>query len=129
MLTGTALGGFPQLGDARLQIGDRLFEIEIGRHLVARLGARAANVNARGVGQRVAGIDQLDQPAAVDMGVDLRGGDVGMAEQHLQCAQIGAAFEQMRGEGVAQYVRTDLRSAGMPASAASSRSNWYSRTR
>ena len=41
------------------------------------------------------------------MGVDLGGGDVGMAEQHLHRAQIGAAFEQMGGEGVAQDVRAD----------------------
>jgi len=31
------------------------------------------------VGQGVPAVDQLDQPARVDMGVDLGGGDVGMA--------------------------------------------------
>ena len=43
-----------------------------------------------------------------DVGVDLGGGDVGVAEQGLHRAQIGAALQQVGGEGVAQDVRTDL---------------------
>ncbi|MPL92893.1 hypothetical protein SDC9_39017 [bioreactor metagenome] len=34
-----------------------------------------------------------------------------MAEQHLDCAQIGATLQQMRGEGVAQHMRRDPRRA------------------
>jgi hypothetical protein len=49
--------------------------------------------------------DQALQPFGEHMGVDLRGGDVGMAEEFLQRAQIGAAGEEVRGEGVAQDVR------------------------
>ena len=41
------------------------------------------------------------------MGIDLRGGDVGMAEQRLEHAEVGAARQQMRGKGVAQHVRAD----------------------
>ena len=41
------------------------------------------------------------------MGVDLRRGDVGVAEQFLHDAQIGAVLQQMAGEGVAQHVRAD----------------------
>ena len=53
----------------------------------------------------MARIDQRDQARAVDVGVDLRRRDVGMAEQRLQDAQVGAPFEQVRREGVAQDVR------------------------
>ena len=38
------------------------------------------------------------------MGVDLRRRNIGVAEHRLQGAQIGAAFEQMGGEGMAQRV-------------------------
>ena len=39
-----------------------------------------------------------------DMRVNLRGGKVGVAEEHLDHAQVGAVVEQVRGEGVAQGV-------------------------
>ena len=55
----------------------------------------------------MAAVDQFDQPRAVDMGIDLRRRDVGMAEQRLQHAQVGAARQQVRREGVAQDVRAD----------------------
>jgi hypothetical protein len=41
------------------------------------------------------------------MGVDLRRRDVGVAEEHLDGAKIGAAFEEMGGKSVAQHVRAD----------------------
>jgi hypothetical protein len=58
---------------------------------------------------------QLLQPLARDVGVDLRGRDVGVAEQQLHHAQVGAVVEQVRGEGVAQHVRRDalLRNADL----------------
>ena len=65
----------------------------------------------------MAGIDQFHQPAAVDMRIDFGGRDVGMAEQRLDRAQIGAAFEQMGRERMAQHVRADPRRID-PASAA-----------
>src|SRR5262245_37310518 len=37
--------------------------------------------------------------------VDLRRGDIRMAQHQLYAAQVGAAFEQMAGEGMAQHVR------------------------
>ncbi len=40
-----------------------------------------------------------------DMGVDLGGGDIGVAEHGLHASQIGAALDQMGGEGVAQDMR------------------------
>ena len=45
------------------------------------------------------------EPRAVDVGVDLRRRDIGVAEHGLHRTQIGAAFEQMRRKGVAQGVR------------------------
>lgn len=48
---------------------------------------------------------QLLQPFARDVGIDLRGGNVGMPQQHLHHAQIGAVVEQMGGKSVAQHVR------------------------
>ena len=44
------------------------------------------------------------QPCLGNMRVNLRGGKIGVAEQHLHHAQIGAVVQQMRGEGVAQGV-------------------------
>ena len=38
------------------------------------------------------------------MGVDLRGRQITVAEQHLHHPQVGAAMQQMAGKGVAQHV-------------------------
>ena len=54
-------------------------------------------------------LDQTPEPLLDDMGVDLRRRDVGMAEQLLHGAQIGAALEQMAGEGVTEHMRRDAR--------------------
>src|SRR6266852_6507700 len=50
---------------------------------------------------------QLLQALARHVGIDLRGRDIGVAEQELHDAQIRAMVEQMRGEGVAQRVRRE----------------------
>jgi hypothetical protein len=47
------------------------------------------------------------QALARDVRVDLRGGDVGVAEQQLHHAQVGAVVDEVRGERVAQRVRRD----------------------
>jgi hypothetical protein len=57
--------------------------------------------------QRVVLVDHLAQAVGGDVGVDLGRGDVGVAQQGLDDAQIGAAFQQMGGEGVAQDVGAD----------------------
>ena len=54
-------------------------------------------------------LDKTPQALLDDMGVDLGGRDVGMAEQLLHRAEIGASLEQMAGEGVAEHVRRDPR--------------------
>ncbi len=46
----------------------------------------------------------LRQVLKVEVGVDLGGGEAGVAEQFLHRAQVAGGFEQMGGEGVAQQV-------------------------
>ena len=47
-------------------------------------------------------------PALVgDVGVDLGGREVGVAEHLLDAAQVGAALEQVGGEGVAEQMWVD----------------------
>ena len=53
------------------------------------------------------GLHHLAQAVLRHMGVDLGGGDVGVAEQGLDHPQIRAALQQVGGEGVAQDVRAD----------------------
>lgn len=49
------------------------------------------------------------EPLPADMGVALRGRHIGMTEQLLHGAQVGAAIEQMRRKGVAKSVRMSWR--------------------
>ena len=52
-------------------------------------------------------LHQLAQSLGQHVGVDLRRRDVGVAQKHLQTAQVGAVRQQMRGERMAQHVRRD----------------------
>ena len=45
---------------------------------------------------------------AGDVRVNLSGVDAGVAEQFLDDPQIGAVFQQMRGETMTQHVRRDV---------------------
>ena len=45
------------------------------------------------------------QPAQRQVRIDLRGGNVGVAQQQLHAAQIGAVLHHVRGATVAQPVR------------------------
>ncbi len=47
------------------------------------------------------------QSVLVDMGVDLGGGDVGMAKHELHGAQVRAMSQEVGGKGVTQHVRGD----------------------
>ena len=47
----------------------------------------------------------VEQPRRVDLGVDLRRRQAGVAEQFLERAQVGAARQQMGREAVAKRVR------------------------
>jgi hypothetical protein len=55
------------------------------------------------------------QSIARHMGVDLRGADVGVAEQFLNHPQICAVFEQVRGKTVPKHVRGDVALDAGPA--------------
>ena len=48
---------------------------------------------------------QLLHALAGNVRINLRGGDVGMPQEHLHHAQIRAVVEQVGSEGVAQGVR------------------------
>jgi hypothetical protein len=68
-----------------------------------RLGGRSGSRMRPGVG--------LAQPFDRDMRVDLGAGEAGMAEKLLDRTQIGTAVEQVRGRGVPQPVRSEIRCA------------------
>src|SRR5262245_49175127 len=55
---------------------------------------------------RVETIVDRAQPRVEDVCVDLRRRQIGVAEHQLNRAEVGAALEQVRREGVAQDVRT-----------------------
>jgi hypothetical protein len=57
---------------------------------------------------RVEFFDHGLEAAFFDVGVDLRSRDVGVAEEFLNDAQVGATAEQMRGETVAHEVGIDI---------------------
>ena len=67
----------------------------------ASAGAAARPPVARGCARKYASLTPLGRQVRVD----LRRGDVGVAEHLLQRAQVAAAGQQVRGEGVAQRVR------------------------
>ena len=48
------------------------------------------------------------EPLLIDVGVNLRCGDIGVAEHVLDDAQIGAVTEQMRGKAVPEQVRINV---------------------
>ena len=47
----------------------------------------------------------LRQMLEIQVGIDLGGADVGMAQQFLDRAQIAARLQQVRREGMAQHMR------------------------
>ena len=58
-------------------------------------------VERRALSPRVELLVHGVEAALVDVGVDLGGGDVGVAEEFLDDAEVGAAAEQVGGEAVA----------------------------
>src|SRR5262245_50621218 len=54
-------------------------------------------------------LHQTSQALLDDVGIDLRRRDVGMAEELLHRAQIGATLQEVAGKGVAKNVRRDAR--------------------
>ena len=60
---------------------------------------REAGASA-GIGQRVQVAHHRLHPLVEHVGVNLRRGDVGVTEQLLDNAQVGAILQQVRGEGM-----------------------------
>jgi hypothetical protein len=52
-------------------------------------------------------LQRIPQIIPVEMRIDLRGGDAFVAEHFLYGAEVGAAFHEMGGEGVAEGVWRD----------------------
>ena len=50
----------------------------------------------------------LGQVAEIQVGIDLRGAEIGMAQQLLHGAQIAGTFQHMGGKAVAQLVRVNM---------------------
>ena len=69
---------------------------------------RYAESNARSSAARVKLPVDLLETRLVDVRVDLRGGEAGVAEHFLDRAQVRAMAEQVRGEGMPQQVRPDF---------------------
>ena len=78
-------------------------------------GKRAVNRRLRGargrggaaLGPRVEAAVDGAQVTARQVGVDLGGADVGVAEHRLHGAEVGAALDEVGRERVAQLVRRD----------------------
>ena len=54
-------------------------------------------------------LDKAPQPLLDDVGVDLRGRDIGMAQELLHRAQISSLLQQMTGKGMTENMRRDAR--------------------
>ena len=59
-------------------------------------------------------LDDLLEPACIDVSVDLCRADVGVAQEFLYNSQIGSACDQVRGKRVAERVRVHVFKAGSP---------------
>ena len=53
------------------------------------------------------------QVFAADVGIDLRGDDIGVPQEDLDAAEVGAALEEVGGETVPEGVWMDLSQAGL----------------
>ena len=55
--------------------------------------------------RRVIAVEGLAEKFAVEVSIDLRGGNALMAEHFLDGAKVGAAFYEVGGEGMAESMR------------------------
>ena len=53
-------------------------------------------------------IIDLGEMLKVDMGVDLRRADIGMAKEFLYRAEVAGRFEEVAGKGMPQHVRVHV---------------------
>src|SRR5690606_6779343 len=64
-------------------------------------------MNCAPSGPRVMARMQLPQPFSRHMSVYLRGGNIGVSQQKLHHAQVGAVIQKMRCKGMAQHMRRE----------------------
>ena len=62
----------------------------------------------RALSTRMGGIVGFFEALDGDVSVDLRGGEVGVAEEFLDAAEIGAAVKEVCGVAVAEFVGGDF---------------------
>ncbi len=67
------------------------------------------DANRRESGSRMGAVVGLFKPFGGQVGIDLRGDEVCMAEQFLDAPQVGAGVQHVGGIAVAQLVRTEVR--------------------
>src|SRR4029450_12083165 len=92
--------------DAPLEILDRILEIVLAHGAYGPQGDRGAPpVSSARVEVEV----ELLEAVAVDVRVDLRRGDVGVAEQRLHGAQVRAVLQKVRGERMTHDVGREAR--------------------
>ena len=66
------------------------------------------SIPTRGLGDGVEGALDAEDAAAGYVGVAFGGAEVGVAEEALDVADVGAAFEEVGGKGVAEAVNRYL---------------------
>ena len=54
------------------------------------------------LGTWMSGVVNLSQMLEIQVGINLRGGDVAMAQQFLDCAQIAGGLQQVRGKAMSE---------------------------
>ena len=61
-------------------------------------------------------IDRVPKPRPHNVGINLGGRDIGVPQHHLHAAEIGAAFQEMCGKTMTEYVGgQSVENAGPPA--------------
>ncbi len=64
---------------------------------------------------RMCGVVDAGQMRKIEVGIDLRGADVGVTQQFLHAAQIGAGLEQMSCKRMTKHMRVDMQRRSLAA--------------
>lgn len=79
-----------------------------GKSAQDRLRGRVVHDRGAGSPPRVKAFVDVAEAVAGDVGIDFGCADVGVAKEFLNDAQVGAVFEEVSGEAVAQHMRGDI---------------------
>src|SRR5271156_3509887 len=88
-----------------MRLPDMDFDPRDYRAAFLKAASEVVDRRRRASGPRVGGAIGRKQARAVDSGIDLRGGQRGMAEQVLDGSQVASPSQKMRGERMAKRVR------------------------